>query len=59
MADNVRVVEPVRLKMQVTGIPRADDDAVIAAGSIAESRFLVLYGRDGLLTAELAVNAPR
>ncbi len=43
-------------KIQLAGRPRADDQIAVVAGSLAERRFCVLYGRAGKVTAVLAMN---
>jgi len=47
------------VKIQMLGHPRPQDDVVVVEGSIAERRFVALYGRDGLLTGALAFSRPR
>ena len=47
------------LKIQATGRIRPDDELRIAHGSLAERRFVALFGREGRLTGALAVNRVR
>lgn len=46
-------------KIQVVGFPRGDDETVVVNGSLQQRRFLVLYGRNGMLSGGLAVNRSR
>ncbi|WP_408898187.1 NAD(P)/FAD-dependent oxidoreductase [Nocardioides sp. R1-1] len=45
-------------KVQVLGLPRADDDAVLLAGSFAEATFLVAYVDDGRVRAVAGAGMP-
>jgi NADPH-dependent 2,4-dienoyl-CoA reductase/sulfur reductase-like enzyme len=47
------------VKIQVLGHPRPDDETVVVEGSIAERRFVALYGRAGRLTGALGFSRPR
>jgi len=47
------------VKIQVIGHPSPDDDVVVVDGSVAERRFVALYGRGGRLTAALGFSRPR
>ncbi len=46
-------------KIQLAGRPGPDDDVQVVVGSVAERRFVALYGRDGRLRAGLGMNRPR
>ncbi len=46
-------------KIQVIGHPRPDDEVVVVDGSVAERRFVALYGRNGMLSAALGFGRPR
>ena len=46
-------------RIQFLGRAAADDDVRIVAGSVADAKFLTLFGRDGRLHGALGVNAPR
>ena len=46
-------------RIQFLGRASADDDVEVVAGSIADRKFLALFGRDGRLRGALGVNAPR
>lgn len=46
-------------KIQLAGRPAPDDEVRIVAGSIAERRFVALYGRAGRLVGVLGMNRPR
>ena len=45
-------------KIQVVGRTGSEHDVVVVTGSIAERKFVALYGRDGHLTAALGMNMP-
>jgi hypothetical protein len=47
------------LKIQATGVIRPDDEMFVGHGSLAERRFVALFGREGRLTGALAVNRVR
>ena len=47
------------VRIQVLGHPRPDDEVVVVDGSLAEGRFVALYGRRGRLAAALGVSRPR
>jgi 3-phenylpropionate/trans-cinnamate dioxygenase ferredoxin reductase component len=47
------------VKIQVIGHPSPDDDIVVVDGSVAERRFVALYGRAGRFTAALGFSRPR
>jgi NADPH-dependent 2,4-dienoyl-CoA reductase/sulfur reductase-like enzyme len=46
-------------RIQFLGRAGADDQVRVVAGSVADSKFLALFGRDGMLHGALGVNAPR
>jgi 3-phenylpropionate/trans-cinnamate dioxygenase ferredoxin reductase subunit len=46
-------------KIQIVGRPADGDEMVVVDGSLEERRFVVLYGRAGVLTAGLAFNRSR
>jgi len=46
-------------RIQFLGRATADDDVQVVAGSVADRKFLALYGRAGRLHGALGVNAPR
>lgn len=46
-------------RIQMIGRPAPDDELVVVDGSMAEGKFVVLYGRDGRLTGVLGVSRPR
>jgi NADPH-dependent 2,4-dienoyl-CoA reductase/sulfur reductase-like enzyme len=46
-------------KIQLLGHPRADDDVVRVAGSDDHTKWLALYGRDGIVTGAVTLNNPR
>ena len=45
-------------KLQLAGRPRPTDEVAVVAGSYAERKFCVLYGRAGRVTGVLAMNMP-
>jgi 3-phenylpropionate/trans-cinnamate dioxygenase ferredoxin reductase subunit len=47
------------LKIQAAGQIRPDDEMFVAHGSLAERRFVALFGRAGRLTGALAINRVR
>lgn len=47
------------LRIQVLGRPEPTDEVVVVQGSLDEHRFLACYGRDGRITAALALAMPR
>ena len=47
------------VKIQVLGLPGPDDDVEVVDGSLADGRFVALYGRHGKLTAALGFGRPR
>jgi NADPH-dependent 2,4-dienoyl-CoA reductase/sulfur reductase-like enzyme len=47
------------IRFQVLGSPGGDDDVEIVDGSLAEGKFLALYGRAGRLRAAMAIGRPR
>jgi NADPH-dependent 2,4-dienoyl-CoA reductase/sulfur reductase-like enzyme len=47
------------VKIQLVGLPRADDEVRLAVGSLDERRFVALYGRCGRLVGALGFNRPR
>lgn len=47
------------VRIQVLGHPRPDDEVEVVDGSVAEGRFVALYGRRGRLAAALGVSRPR
>jgi NADPH-dependent 2,4-dienoyl-CoA reductase/sulfur reductase-like enzyme len=46
-------------KIQFVGVCAPDDDVRIVHGSVAERRFVALYGRAGRLVGALALSRPR
>jgi NADPH-dependent 2,4-dienoyl-CoA reductase/sulfur reductase-like enzyme len=46
-------------RIQFLGRAAADDDVQVVAGSVADGKFLTLFGRNGKLHGALGVNAPR
>ena len=46
-------------RIQFLGRAAPDDEVQVVAGSVADAKFLALYGRDGRLHGALGVNAPR
>ncbi len=46
-------------KVQLAGRVRADDEVHVVDGSLAERRFVALYGRAGRLVGVLGMNRPR
>ncbi len=46
-------------RIQFLGRAAIDDDVQVVAGSVADAKFLALFGRDGRLHGALGVNAPR
>ncbi len=46
-------------RIQFLGRSAADDEVRVVAGSVADGKFLALFGRDGRLHGALGVNAPR
>jgi 3-phenylpropionate/trans-cinnamate dioxygenase ferredoxin reductase subunit len=47
------------LKIQAAGRLAPDDEVFVAHGSLAERRFVALFGRKGVLTGALAINRVR
>lgn len=47
------------LRIQVLGHPAPEDDVEVVHGSLDSERFVVVYGRDGRLTAAMAMSRPR
>jgi NADPH-dependent 2,4-dienoyl-CoA reductase/sulfur reductase-like enzyme len=47
------------LKIQAAGRIAPDDEVFVAHGSLAERRFVALFGRKGVLTGALAINRVR
>jgi NADPH-dependent 2,4-dienoyl-CoA reductase/sulfur reductase-like enzyme len=47
------------VKIQVIGHPSPDDEVVVVDGSLAERRFVAIYGRDGAFTAAVGFSRPR
>jgi len=47
------------VKLQAIGLPGPDDEVRVVEGSLAERRFVALYGRAGRLSAALGVGRPR
>lgn len=47
------------IRIQFLGRAGEGDEVLVGAGSIADGKFLTLYGRDGKLHGALGVNAPR
>jgi NADPH-dependent 2,4-dienoyl-CoA reductase/sulfur reductase-like enzyme len=48
-----------KVKIQVLGLPRPDDEVVIVEGDPAERRFLALHGREGRLAGVVGFARPR
>lgn len=48
-----------RHRIQFLGRASADDEVRVVAGSVADEKFLALFGHDGRLHGVLGVNAPR
>ncbi len=46
-------------RIQFLGRAAVDDEVRVVAGSVAEGKFLALFGREGRLHGALGVNAPR
>jgi NADPH-dependent 2,4-dienoyl-CoA reductase/sulfur reductase-like enzyme len=46
-------------RIQFLGRAAADDEVRVVAGSVADGKFLTLFGREGRLHGALGVNAPR
>jgi NADPH-dependent 2,4-dienoyl-CoA reductase/sulfur reductase-like enzyme len=46
-------------RIQFLGRAAADDEVRVVAGSVADGKFLALFGRNGKLHGALGVNAPR
>ncbi len=46
-------------RIQFLGRSAADDEVRVVAGSVADAKFLALFGRNGRLHGALGVNAPR
>ena len=46
-------------RIQFLGRAAADDEVLVVAGSVADGKFLTLFGRNGKLHGALGVNAPR
>jgi 3-phenylpropionate/trans-cinnamate dioxygenase ferredoxin reductase subunit len=47
------------VKIQVVGHVRGDDTFEVVDGSLAERRFVAIFGREGRLTGAIAFNRPR
>jgi len=47
------------MRIQVLGHPAPDDDVEVVHGTLDSERFVVVYGRDGRLTAALGLGRPR
>ncbi len=47
------------IRIQVLGNPGGDDEVEIALGSLAEGKFLAVYGRDDRLRGVMAIGMPR
>lgn len=45
-------------KLQLAGHVRPDDHTMVVAGSLAERRFTVLFGRDAMVVGAFAMNMP-
>ncbi|MBI2709658.1 MAG: FAD-dependent oxidoreductase [Actinobacteria bacterium] len=45
-------------KLQAVGRPSAGDEVVVVDGSLAERRFVALYGRDGVVQGAVGMNRP-
>ena len=53
------MVRQYDLKLQAVGRIRPDDEMFVAHGSLAERRFVALFGRAGRFTGALAINRVR
>jgi 3-phenylpropionate/trans-cinnamate dioxygenase ferredoxin reductase subunit len=47
------------LKIQVLGLPEPTDEVTVVEGSLAERRFVALFGREGRLSAVVGFGRPR
>ena len=47
------------VKIQVIGLPSADDDLVVVDGDLASRRFVAVYGRQGVITGAVGFGRPR
>lgn len=47
------------LKIQIHGTPRGCDRMTVVDGSLAERKFVALYGAHGVVRAAVGVNSPR
>lgn len=47
------------LKIQVIGLPDADDELHVVDGSLASGRFVAVYGRHGTVTGAVGIGRPR
>ena len=47
------------LRLQVLGLPSPTDEVAVVDGTLADEKFVALYGRAGRLTAALAISRPR
>jgi 3-phenylpropionate/trans-cinnamate dioxygenase ferredoxin reductase subunit len=48
-----------KVKIQVLGLPRPDDEVIVVEGDPSERRFLALYGRGGRLSGVVGFARPR
>ena len=47
------------IRLQVLGRPQGDDDVEVIQGSLAEGKFVAVFGRAGRLRAVTAIGMPR
>ena len=47
------------VNLKSVGLPTYGDEVVITQGSLSDTKFVAVYGRDGRTVAAVAVNAPR
>jgi 3-phenylpropionate/trans-cinnamate dioxygenase ferredoxin reductase component len=47
------------IRLQVLGSPGGDDEVAVVDGSLAEGKFVALFGRAGRLRAAMAIGRPR
>jgi 3-phenylpropionate/trans-cinnamate dioxygenase ferredoxin reductase component len=47
------------IRLQVLGSPGGDDEVAVVDGSLAEGKFVALFGRGGRLRAAMAIGRPR
>jgi NADPH-dependent 2,4-dienoyl-CoA reductase/sulfur reductase-like enzyme len=47
------------LRIQVLGLPHPDDEVAVVEGTLADEKFVALFGRRGRLRAAMAISRPR